>query len=313
MLTPYTGNAAYCFSHSLHMCLRQAGMTNLPEVSFFECLTGMPFGAMMLTSPEPMFFPSPPWADPDAGLTLALESLGWACETWRGESRQEALDELHTALRFGPVLLGPLRMDHLSYDASHKNKTDADHFIVVLEVDDRCARVHDPQGFPFAVLPPEDLMASWNASGIFYAVAPYTLRHAFRQQHAVSREEAIRRTLGFIQENADWTFNGPPMIGGIKAYQLMVEAVRSGTGTAFTDVFTHFALPLGARRCTDAGSFLYEAREAEAANLMLEKAKLYGEAQRHAVYGELPKVAACLERLSSVEQQFVAAVLDAKL
>lgn len=306
MLTPYTGSAAYCFSNSLHMCLRQAGMADLPGVDFIECLTGMPFGAMVELSQEPMFFPSPPWADPDAGLTLALECLSWTCETWCGESQQEALTELHAALRFGPALLGPLRMRHLSYDASRHGKADADHFIVVFEADDYNARVHDPQGFPFAVLPLDDLLATWDATGIFYAVAPYTLRHTFRQRHSTGRQAAAQSLLAFIRANAGRTFDAPPMLGGAEAYRFAAEAVQSGATAGFIGMFTHFALPLGARRCTDAVPFLQEAGESELAKLMLTKASVYGEAQRHAIDEQWQEVTDCLDRLNEIERQFIA-------
>lgn len=80
----YTGSSAYCFSHSLHMCLTAAGMSNVPAVSLLECATGVPFGASFLMLEIPLFFPSPAGkASPEVGLARAIETIGWTCETLR--------------------------------------------------------------------------------------------------------------------------------------------------------------------------------------------------------------------------------------
>lgn len=50
MFTAYSGNSAYCYSNSLHMCLQHTGMPHLPQVSLVERMTGMPFGACFLLS-----------------------------------------------------------------------------------------------------------------------------------------------------------------------------------------------------------------------------------------------------------------------
>ena len=77
MYTAYTGSSHYCYSNSLHMCLKQAGMVNLPDAGLLECMTGMPFGTLFLQFETPLFFPSHADLNPHSGLSRALSILGW--------------------------------------------------------------------------------------------------------------------------------------------------------------------------------------------------------------------------------------------
>ncbi|MDQ6673145.1 MAG: hypothetical protein M3069_20805 [Chloroflexota bacterium] len=50
----------------------------LPEVGFLECLTGLPFGNLLILTehgPLPLF--SSGGIDPDRGLSYAIEALEW--------------------------------------------------------------------------------------------------------------------------------------------------------------------------------------------------------------------------------------------
>jgi len=182
MLAAYSGNSAYCYSNSLRMCLQHAGLLHLPEVGLLECLTGMPFGACFLQLDAPQFLPSPADINPDNGLTRALDILGWTCARWQGDDVDSALAALKEALSAGLVLLGPLDMGFLPYDPNHRIKRGGDHFIAVLSLDANRVRVHDPQLYPFAVLPVTDLVRAWNAQDLGYSTCAYTLREDFREQ-----------------------------------------------------------------------------------------------------------------------------------
>jgi len=305
----YTGNGAYCYANSLHMCLRAARIDVLPDPGFLECLTIMPFGASYLRLGDgPAFFPSPPGVDPDSGLSTALKSMGWACEERHGGGADEALGGLREALKYGPALIGRLDMGYLSCDPDRGHKQGADHFIVVLSVDHNHVRVHDPGGYPFAVLPTTDLMQAWQAQRIGYGKRPYNLRAAFRQVERVTRAEMLARTIPTIREEASEDPGGPIVYGSVQALRLVAEVFRDEVPAPFADEMIYFVIPLGARRCMDAAGFLREASLEDAANCAARKAKLFGQAQYHAVQGQWDHVADIFENLADAESKLISAL-----
>jgi hypothetical protein len=309
MATVYTGNGPYCYSNSLHMCLTQAGMAAVPPVSLLECMTGMPFGASFRALDPPLFFPSPgARTDPDRGLTRALDTIGWECALRRFEDAGAAEADLRAALAEGPVLLGPLDMGGLLYDPLHAHKRGGDHFVVALGREGDRVRLHDPQLYPFAVLPLPDLMQCWNAKGIAYASAAYTLRGGFRARRPVSEAEMLARTLATAREMAAGVPAGPVAYGGAPAFERAAELLRAGPPEAFTGMLMYFGLPLGARRCGDAAGFFERIDRIEAARRMVEKGEAYGEAQYHAVRGDWARTAEVFDRLARIESQFATAL-----
>lgn len=301
MFTAYAGNSAYCYSHSLHMCLQHAGMPHLPQVSLVECMTGMPFGACFLKREAPLFFPSPASIDPHSGLTRALATLGWTCTVWQGDDADTALAALQEALRAGPVLLGPLDMGFLPYDPNHLHKRGGDHFLIALKLEADHVQVHDPQLYPCAVLPVTDLMRAWYATDLGYATRAYTLRAGFREQRRLSQEHMLNATPMTAQEVSRTTPTGPVAYGGAAAFTLAAEVLHHRPSRAFIELLTHFALPLGARRCLDAAGFLTVVGKTTAARLMVDKAEAFGQAQYYAVQKDWQRTTELLEHLAQVE------------
>jgi hypothetical protein len=283
------------------MCLQHAGIAHLPPVSLVECMTGMPFGACFLKHEAPLFFPSPASLDPQSGLTRALTILGWTCTVWQGDEAAMALAALQDALSVGPVLLGPLDMGFLPYDPNHAHERGGDHFIVVLKREADRVQAHDPQFYPFAVLPVADRMRAWDASDLGYATCAYTLRGGFREQRHVSHEHMLNDTLKAAQELSRTTPTGPVAYGGAAAFALAAEEVHKHPAGAFIALLTHFALPLGARRCLDAAGFLTVVGKTTAARLMGDKAEAFGQAQYYAVQKDWQRTGELLEHLAEVE------------
>lgn len=321
MRVPYMGNSAYCFTHSLHMCLTHAKMPNVPSVGMLECMTGMPFGATFLQQELPTFFPSPSGTNPDEGLTRALKAVGWTCDVCRFQDRDQAYAALRDALSRGPVLLGPLDMGFLTYDPNHAFKRGADHFVVALRVEGELLQVHDPQSFPFALLPIADFERAWNARGIGYSAAAYTFRSDFRVERIVSEGEMLAQTLDTAREVIGSATRGPvigtgapgPVIGsvargpvvygGSEAFARVASLLRDDPPDEFIGMLLHFALPLGARRSLDAAGFFEAAGISEAARLSLAKAEGYGRAQFFAVRHDWQATAEVFDGLSSIEAQ----------
>ena len=301
MFSAYTGNSAYCFSNSLHMCLHHVGMPDLPEMGLLECMTGMPIGACFLKLEEPLFFPSPACLNPNSGLTGALEILGWSCNLWEGEDEGCARLALTEALSEGPVLIGPLDMGFLSYDPNHMHKRGADHFIVALMLDGDRVQVHDPQFYPFAVLPMTDLMRAWDARNLRSATTAYTLRFSFREQTSECRERMLNDTLSAALELLRSGSDGPIAYGGPTAFALTAGVLQNAPSRAFCEFLTQFALPLGARRSLDAAGFLMIVGKNKAARIMKERAEAFGQAQYLAVQKDWGRTTKVLQRLATLE------------
>ena len=301
MYTTYTGSSHYCYSNSLHMCLKQAGMVDLPEPGLLECMTGMPFGTLFLQFETPLFFPSHADLNPHSGLSRALSILGWTCTIWQDDDAESALDALKDNLKKGPVLLGPLDLGFLPYDPNHALKRGGDHFIVVLKLEGDRVQVHDPQFYPFAVLPVDDLMRAWNATDLGYATCAYTLRGDFRAERQVSTDDMLKNTLENARKLIHAAPSGPGFFGGSKAFHLAANVIRDKPPQGFAGMLVHFVLPMGARRCLDAADFMKSVGKTEAAEWMVKKSESYGLAQYYATQEDLKRMEALFEELAEIE------------
>ncbi|MBV6450432.1 MAG: hypothetical protein MHPDNHAH_01156 [Anaerolineales bacterium] len=302
----YSGNSTYCYSNSLRMCLEQAGMDHLPDTGLIECMTGMPFGATFLQFENPLFFPNPTPIDPDSGVTRALESLGWTCELWRSDDADAADAKLREALRQGPVLLGPLDMGFLPYDPNRQHKRGGDHFVVALKLDGEVVQVHDPQLYPFAILPLDDLIRALYAMDLGYAKQAYTLRFNFQPQRRDTREKMLDAALQNARELIHAHPAGPVAYGGPNAFTRVAELLRQNPSDDFTGMLVHFALSLGARRSADAACFLEEVGETEAASLFITRAETFGKAQYYGAQQKWDDVAGLFDDLAQMEAEIAA-------
>ncbi len=176
----YTGSSAYCYTNSLHMALVGAGGDphEVPDVGFLECLTTQPFGNLFIRSdagPVPLF--SSGGMDPDAGLSHALQALGWTCQDTRGGDGDTALARLRAAVRDTPALAGPIDMGHLTHNPRYAGAAGADHFVVVLQVDRRAVSLLDRVARGAAAWPGTQVRATagspwWRRQPVQRAVRP---------------------------------------------------------------------------------------------------------------------------------------------
>lgn len=303
----YTGNTPYCYANSLHMCLKAAGISPLPETGFLECLTLMPFGNFYVRNEaHPMFFPSGASTEPDSGLTLALKALGWAADEHWGETANDALARLREAVQQNPVLVGPVDMAYLTYNPNYPFLNGEDHFMAVLEVQETEIVMHDPQQYPFAPLPLEKFIEAWRAEKVDYGRRPYMQRSNFRQIELVSRQETINRTIDAAKINLKTSLGGPQHFTSVEALEKMAEDLHSGVGEKMREMLVYFSLPLGARRCLDAAAFFQEAGLLEAASLLERKSRLYGRAQYHAVGKCFDDAAEVFSEMARNEKELIA-------
>jgi hypothetical protein len=320
MPTAFTGNAAYCFSNSLHMTLLGSGAAPgaVPESGFLECLTGMPFGKTYLPARR-TFWPSAPAFSPERGdgLAVAIETLGWRCETWyaggtaadaAGGADAEALARLRDGLRRGPALVGPVDFGYLSYSPHAAHLAGADHYVVALGLEADHLLLHDPAGAPYAVLPEADLLAAWRAERIGYKRGAYTLRTGFRQAERVPRQGMIERTLPLARRNAAADPGGPATYGGTAALARLAHDLRGEVAGALGAQLLGFSLPTAARRAVDAACFLAEGGRRDAAALLDRQARLWGRANAAATQRRWGDAAELVGQVADVEREVAEAL-----
>ncbi|HEX2909138.1 MAG TPA: hypothetical protein VHO69_19850 [Phototrophicaceae bacterium] len=296
----YHGNGAHCFANSFYMGLRSSGQTDIPEVPFLEFLTTMPFGAFYVR-PAHLFFPSGPGIEPDAGINLALQTMGWTCENYHGGSEAEALAQLRTALSSGPVMVGPVDMGYLTYAPGHEHQGGLDHYIIVLEADETQVRVNDPAGWPWARLPISDFMTAWRAEAVDYGQRPYRMRWNFRREQPVSRAEMIARTLVAVRQRLAAEWSHPDLAQGADAICTLAHDLRETVPDPIAGRLIWFALPLAADRLNNAAAYLREGDAIPAADIALAAARLYGETLTAAIQHDWTTAAALLERIAPLE------------
>jgi hypothetical protein len=80
-------------------------------------------------------------------------------------------------------------------------------------------------------------MQCWNAKGIAYASAAYTLRGGFRARRPVSEAEMLARTLETAREMAAGVPAGPVAYGGAPAFERFHIKCRAAAGFGRHQVF----------------------------------------------------------------------------
>jgi len=283
----------------------------LPDAGLLEALTLMPFGGHFIERESgPVFLSDLASMLPDSWLTTAMRNLGWGSDKWSAEKYDppnEALARLGSALEAGPALLGPLDMGHLAYNP--RASPGSDHFVVALAMEGGYIRVHDPQGFAFALLSISDLIESWRAERIGYAPGAFTFRSGFRPVEALSWESVMTRTLDSLREALSSAPHSSLHQGGPAAYRRVAHLLRTGDPSDSLRGLQYFALPVGARRCQDGARFLAQAGIPSAASAMESKARLYGRGQYEAVKENWPLLADTFDDLAEAEEAFITAML----
>lgn len=302
---PYTGSGPYCYSNSLAMMFGEAS----PSASVIEFATASPFGMLLIGGTLPFFDPYG-W-DPESGFEDALAALGWTSTVNKGGNEKEALTRLSEALEAGPVLVGPVEMGHLGHQPGMKGPIGADHYVVVLGINEERVIMHDPQGYPYASLPLDDFTNAWHGSTLSYG-EPFTMRTGFKQIAAVSDLEVIRTS---IPAAIRWLSMGidrsmpQGSLGNGEAAKRLAELVEHGCDKELYGHLIHFAVRVGTRRYLDAATCLSRAGYAEAARIADEQARLIGSTQHMLVVGDNIAAAAAFRALVPTYDKLLAALL----
>ncbi len=307
----YQGNVPYCYANSVSMLLSSVGETVSP--SLIESLTGMGLGAQWRPQENIIFFDM---STTDRGINMALDLLGFTYDE-HAYAADAALpvDDLRSTLASGPAVIGPLDMGCLSYIPGHKFMHGSDHYVLALSVESGALRVHDPAGWPHALLPLDDLECAWRAEAIAYR------RGAFRYWSSPARQTRPIKQELYDSALADFrTLYGNARHGNASALASAsatgAEAILAAADVIAADdppkgLISHlegFALRLGARRALDLADFL-RIGDDTLANIKDTQAQLFGQAHTEAARRDYAALAATLRILAKTEQEFESALI----
>ncbi|SHF93464.1 hypothetical protein [Streptoalloteichus hindustanus] len=294
-MIPYVGSGPYCYTSSLSMTLSP----DAPPLPVIETVTGSPFGAQLVAGVTPFFDPCG-W-NPEVGLDAAIELLGWRCARHDGGTPEQAVDRLRAACARGPVLVGPVEMGLLLYQPGSGKAVDADHYVVVLAVEDDTVLLHDPEGYPFATLPLPAFLAAWRAESISYLSTSFVMRTDFTREREVSPDEAVRlclpRAVEWLAGRRDREMP-PGSLGGAAAVERLAAQVVEGLAPEIRTQLEVFGVRVGVRRLGDAASCLAALGLTGPAAILTEQARIVGGLQYPLVVGDDQALAAGLRRLA---------------
>lgn len=302
----YIGSGPYCYSNALAMMLGRGA----PDTATIEFATGSPFGMQLLGGALPFFDPYG-WT-PELGVAAALDALGWVSARVRSDTAEEALDRLRHALVDGPVWVGPVEMGWLRHQPGKSGPIGADHYVVVLSVDEDCVEMHDPQGYPHARLPIGDFLKAWQTASLDYG-ENFTMRTGFRRLRAVREEDAIRAALPMAKRllALEETHHLPVgTIGNEMAAEVFARQLEAGCSDDLRDHLVHFAIRVGARRLADAATCFARIGQEQACAIATEQARLVGALQYPLVLGDDAGAAAILRRLAPTYRRLLHALGD---
>lgn len=239
--------------------------------------------------------------------------MGWISTSESGGTPQEALDRLKAALATGPVWVGPVEMGWLRHQPGKDGPMAADHYIVVLAVENGRVTMHDPEGHPFASLPLDDFMAAWQAETLDHG-QPYTMRTGFRGVREVAEEDIIRASLpeAIRLLSMQCTQHLPDgTLGNAEAAEALAAMIEGGCSDNLRGHLIHFAIRVGARRLADAATCLARIGHADAAQIASKQAQLVGSLQYPLTLGLDDEAATTLRQLGPTYDALLAALRNA--
>lgn len=251
---------------------------------------------------------------PDRGISRALTILGYSFNHSYStnidiSSTETRLSELRWALQQGPVVVGPMEMSRLTYNPNYKSLEDADHFVTVIQDLGDHLRIHDPKGFPFAVLDIANFLDAWRAERIDYRIGSYSMWTDLNRASTPSQAEVIELVNQEISSiiRREKELNDEKV--GVGAINILSErALQKSLAPHVIEHLTEFALPLGARRANDYAQF-YKPFDEKKSTMKYRIATLFGTALSSIMLPSEQSFADILLEIADVETEFQESVL----
>ncbi|KAM3455466.1 hypothetical protein NHJ6243_008536 [Beauveria neobassiana] len=311
--TPYVGSGPYCYANSFATVLG----AKAPSTAVIEFATSSAFGMEVINVPKsPLIFFDPYGWDPLRSFDDALEAMGWRCTEIIGKDEQNALSSLKSAVQNGPVFVGPVEMGLLKHQPNARGPIGADHYAVILGINNDIVEMHDPHGYPYATLPVQEFMAAWKTDSLGYGKS-YTMRTDFKQTKVLTEEDVIRRSipnaLKHITLQAAGVDEMPPgSTANEAATKWLCNRIEVGLPTEMRAYLVYFAVQVGARRSIDAASCLSRVGFAESATVMDKIARAIGALQYPLTHKNDEAAVAILQRLGPMYDE-LRSVLEAEV
>lgn len=298
MSVHFVGETHGCYSDALQMALGPAG----PGESVLEVLTGSPFGLSVYIDGRPFFAPAR-WT-PEAGLTTALDLLGWRCERVAGD-KDAAIEALREAGDSGPVLVGPVEMGLLPHHPGLGQPIGADHYLTALGLEGDMVVIHDPRAHPYATIPLSLLLAAWETDTLSYPVEPFSLRGHFTREREIEVGTALRGLLPTAAAYLEGTT-------AAEAAEAAADLLDGGLNTFQYFHLADFMVCVGSRRRADAADLYGGLGYTDVAATLEHQARLIGSMQYPLVCGDTATAAATMRELAPtfgrLHEDLVAAV-----
>ncbi|KAJ4154076.1 hypothetical protein LMH87_010539 [Akanthomyces muscarius] len=278
--TPYVGSGPYCYANSFATVLG----AKAPSTAVIEFATSSAFGMEIINVPRnPLIFFDPYGWDPLKSFDDALQAMGWRCTEVVGKDEDDALRSLMTAVQNGPVFVGPVEMGLLKHQPNAHGAIGADHYVVVLGIDNDTIEMHDPHGHPYATLPLHEFMAAWKTDSLGYGKS-YTMRTEFRQIEALDEEDVILRSIPNALKHISLQATGvDSMPSGSAANEAaakwLCDRIEVGLTDGMRAHLVYFAVQVGARRSIDAATCLSRVGYTKSATIMDSIARTIGALQ----------------------------------
>lgn len=190
---------------------------HVPDLALFEALTTVPFGMVSLEGDPNRLLNV--WYDPDIGLDRACTALGLLFDVrwWPNDApADDALACLRRWVAEGPVVIGPLNMDGLTYLFERQLYRMCDHYLVIWGVDLEGWWVSDSERSVSEVLREVVLIDAWRGDRIPEGRGAFVMRRLGQDQVPTLTPQALQRVLSWTQDNLLSAEN--TLRGGSKAY-----------------------------------------------------------------------------------------------
>jgi len=309
----YLGNSAYCYSNSTAMLLASIGEKITP--SLIEVVGGVGIGSYALPGTNISFL-SGYSGLPDKAISRALKTLGFEFKEEAKENPDNPpFEETKTILETSPVVFGPLDMGYLIYDPDHEQHNEVDHFVLVYDIKENEAFLHDPAGFPNVSIPLEKLGLAWKAEKIQYKEGYYRYWTLPKRVSNPTGEEIYKQSIKNFQDiylTGEKYAKLKNQIVDYDAIILMAENIDKGLLKPFeTGMLTGFVFPLGARRASDFSEF-FRSHNQDLSEIKAKQSRLLGSCHTQAVAENWKEVVKALKDFAELEKQFKETLLNTK-
>ena len=274
---------------------------------WLECVSCEPFGFVYIRG-DAELFAVVGYGYHEAGQHL-LRTLGYDYSfTSAGENNTSALATLDAALQDGPVAVGMLDMGYLTYAPDHEHALGADHAIVVLARRPDTVVVHDPAGYPAAILPLADFLEAWRRD--VYTGKPYGLWRIGAQREVPGADAVWDRTIAHAREL--YARTDEPIAPGVmvhygpQALRLLAADLRAQPERSL-GALPYFSWRVSGQRCFDGATFLRDHLPGAAA-IRWEQCQVYGEIQLASTSADRSQLPGLLERQADLETAFISAL-----